>query len=141
MNGLLFDTNVPSEFSRPRPQVGVVAWVDAQPLSSIYLSVISLGELRKGFLLSPETKRQQWLESWYEESLLPMFSGHVLPVTRAIAEIWGSLSAESRRSGRVLPPADGLIAATALAHGLVLVTRNTKDFQQTGVKLFNPWEL
>ena len=107
---------------------------------ALYLSAITVGELRKGLDLAPFGKRRSQLEDWFEFDLIPTFEDRILPVTRAIAERWGALSAQRHRSGRPLSMADGLIAATALEHSLILVTRNTKDFDQLGVTLRNPWD-
>jgi predicted nucleic acid-binding protein len=80
------------------------------------------------------------LEEWFENDLIPTFEGRILPLTKAIAEIWGALSAQRKLAGKPLSMADGLIAATTLEHGLTLVTRNVKDFEQLGVKILNTWD-
>lgn len=106
----------------------------------MYFSAISLGEVRKGTaLLSPGGKRRE-LELWIEQTLRPWFAGRVLPVTDIIAERWGVLTAEHRLKGRPVGMADGLIAATAMEHGLTVVTRNIKDFSGLGIQVVNPWE-
>lgn len=105
---------------------------------SIYLSVIVIGELTKGAMLLPRGKRRTELLQWIE-SLLHAYSGRILPVDLDVASRWGKVMAETRRSGITLNPADALIAATALHHGLHLVTRNEKVFVHTGVKIINPW--
>ena len=140
MKGLLLDTNIPSESIRSRPDPAVDAWIRSQDDEALYLSAITVGELRKGLDLAPFGKRRSQLEDWFEFDLIPTFEDRILPVTRAIAERWGALSAQRHRSGRPLSMADGLIAATALEHSLILVTRNTKDFDQLGVALRNPWD-
>jgi predicted nucleic acid-binding protein len=138
--GFLLDTNVPSELTRLSPDARVSAWVGAQDTASLYLSVVSVGEFRKGFCLLPQGRRRMQLEQWLEEFLLPFFATRILPVTQAIANRWGVLSAECQARGTPLNTADGMIAATALSHNLTLVTRNTRDFAQLGVDLLDPWD-
>jgi predicted nucleic acid-binding protein len=138
--GFLLDTNVPSELTKPRPEARVSNWTDAQAEESLYLSVITTGELRKGFTILPQGKRRAELEQWLEQDLLPLFAGRILPITQKVADRWGVLSGECRLRGTPLNTADGLIAATALEHGLVVVTRNVKDFMNLGVRVLNPWE-
>ncbi len=138
--GFLLDTNVPSELTRPLPDERVVAWVNAQDSSSLYLSVVSVGELRKGFCLLAEGRRRTQLEAWFETFLLPLFADRVLPVTQAVGERWGVLTASCQRRGAPLNMADGLIAATAFTHELTVVTRNVKDFEVLGVRILNPWD-
>ena len=104
----------------------------SQDDESLYLSAITIGELRKDLSTHPEGKRRV--------QIIPMFADRILPVTQAIAERWGIMSGERQQMGRPLGMADGLIAATALEHGLALVTRNAKDFESIGVTIFNPWE-
>jgi toxin FitB len=139
VNGFLLDTNVPSELTHSRPDEKVRSWFTAQPAASLYLSVITLGELRRGFALLPAGKRRADLERWFERSLTPAFQGRILPVTQAIAERWGVIDASAKSRGIAVKIADGLIAATAIEHGLTLATRNVRDFVQWPVKLHNPW--
>lgn len=140
MNGYLLDTNVPSELIRPQPEPKVKAWVAAQSLDGMFLSVVSLGEFRKGIVLRSPGKRRLELETWLETDILNLFSGRILPVTRSIAERWGELEARRQRIGHPLHVPDGQIAATALEHDLTVVTRNVKDFAGLGVTIFNPWD-
>ena len=139
MSGFLFDTNVPSELVRPLPEPKVEAWVAAQDLGTLFISSVSFGEIRKGITLLPPGKRREQLEAWIETDLSILFSGRVLSVTRSVAERWGVLEGQRQLAGKPLNVPDGQIAATALEHGLTLVTRNTKDFEQLGVSVFNPW--
>jgi predicted nucleic acid-binding protein len=135
----LLDTNVPSELTRPRPDSRVTAWIAAGQ-GHLNLSVISIGEIRRGFHLLPVSKRRTQLELWLKDSLLPLVAPRILPVTEPIAERWAELGAQCQLRGQALHLADGLIAATALEHGLVVATRNIKDFAGLGVELFNPWQ-
>jgi predicted nucleic acid-binding protein len=140
MSGFLLDTNVPSELIRVRPDVRVASWLDAQTDDQLFLSVVTIGEIRKGFTILSDGKRRDYLEHWLKSDLLPWFAGRILPVTQAIADRWGMLDGESQLRGTPLNTADGMIAATAHEHDLTIVTRNVKDFAGLGVQVFNPWE-
>ncbi|HEV2278419.1 MAG TPA: type II toxin-antitoxin system VapC family toxin [Acidobacteriaceae bacterium] len=140
MNGFLLDTNCISEFVRPQPDSGVLEWADAVDERLLFLSVLTLGEIRKGIEASAPGKRRARLESWLELELPVRFSGRILPINRAVADRWGSLAAAGRRRGRPLAIIDGLLAATALEHNLTLVSRNVSDFAGTGVSVLSPWE-
>jgi len=140
VNGFLLDTNVPSELIRARPNPRLESWVYAREEQSLYLSVVSIGELRRGFVTLPPGKRRTELERWFENELLPRFHGRILPVTHSIAERWGVLDGQCQLNGTPLGTADGMIAATAIEHDLALVTRNVKDFPGLGLELFNPWD-
>jgi predicted nucleic acid-binding protein len=140
VSGFLLDTNIPSELTKPIPDVCVTGWVGAQDSASLYLSVVSVGELRRGFTLLPRSKRRTRLEQWFEQYLLPLFAGRILPVTQSIGDRWGVLGGECQLRGTPLNTADGMIAATALEHDLAIVTRNVKDFAGLGVAVFNPWD-
>ena len=141
MNGFLIDTNVLSEYNRlTGPDSGVKRWLEATPRSSQYVSVITLAEIQKGIELLAEGKRRAQLEQWLRQGLEAWFSGRVLSVDREVAGRWASLVAQGVRTGRPLPTVDSLIAATALAHGFTIVTRNVRDFEAAGVATLNPWE-
>jgi predicted nucleic acid-binding protein len=131
----LIDTNVLSELRRKQPQPEVVAWFTQRPRQTLYISVLTLGEIRKGIeRLAPV--RQQPLLDWLEVELPNYFLGRLLAVDAQTADRWGRLLGSA---GRPLPAIDSLLAATALQHDLTLVTRNTADFEDTGVRLINPW--
>ena len=137
--GFLLDTNVPSELVRPQPEPRVKAWVATQRLDELFISAVSFGELRRGIMLRAPRKRRTEIELWLETDLSMLFSGRILALTRSIAERWGVLDAQRQRMGRPLNVPDGQIAATALEHGLTLVTRNVKDFAGLGIEVINPW--
>jgi predicted nucleic acid-binding protein len=139
MNGFLLDTNIPSEMTKPSPQKSVVQWLEEAVDDQLYFSVVSLGEILKGIATLPESKRRSQLQQWLTETLRPWFQGRILPVDERIAERWGWIAGESKLKGKPLKVEDGLIAATALEHGLTLVTRNVKDFEGLGVTIFDPW--
>jgi predicted nucleic acid-binding protein len=141
MNGFLIDTNVLSEYNRPGgPDEGVKRWLETTARKAQYVSVITLAEIQKGIELLAAGKRRVELEHWFKEDLEAWFSGRVLPVDRPVGSRWASLLAQCQRAGRPLPTVDSLIAATALAHDLTVVTRNVSDFTGTGTQTFNPWK-
>lgn len=135
----LLDTNCISEPTREQPEPRVLSWLDGVPESQLYLSVLTLGEIRKGASALPESRRRSHLELWLERQVRVRFSGRILPISEDIAERWGWLAAEAKTRGRSLPVIDGLLAATALHHNLVLVSRNVTDFLTTRVPILNPW--
>ncbi len=133
----LIDTNVLSELRRKQPDPQVVAWMQARPGSVLFLSVLTLGEIRKGIERVEDGARKQALLDWLEVELPQYFVGRLLEIDAHTADRWGRVMASASRP---LPAIDGLLAATALQHDLTLVTRNTKDFVGLGVRLINPWE-
>ncbi len=133
----LIDTNVLSELRRKQPDPQVVAWLQARPPQSLFLSVLTLGEIRKGIERVTDIGRQQALLDWLEVELPNYFLNRLLNIDAHTADRWGRLMASA---GRPLPAIDGLLAATALQHDLTLVTRNIKDFSGLQVKLISPWE-
>jgi predicted nucleic acid-binding protein len=139
MSGFLLDTNCISELVRPQPDSRVLEWMEAADEAMLYLSVLTLGEIRKGLAGLPQGKRRTRLESWLEMDLQGRFAGRILPIDAAIADRWGLLAAESKRRGKPLPVIEGLLAATALHHNLTVVSRNASDFMNTPVPVLNPW--
>ena len=139
MSGFLLDTNVISELVRPGPDPHVTAWIDETDEGLLYLSVLTLGEIRKGIMRLPDPRRRAELERWLDSSVALRFSGRILPIDLAVGDRWGRLSAETAVRRAPLPVIDALLAATALQHDMTLVTRNTKDLARTNVPLFNPW--
>ncbi|SNS30001.1 hypothetical protein/tRNA(fMet)-specific endonuclease VapC [Granulicella rosea] len=140
MNGFLLDTNIPSELIRIQPEPRVMRWVYGQEEALLFLSAMSIGELRRGFVTLAPGRRRTQLENWLEGTLLQRFQGRILPVDHIVANRWGVLDGQAQLAGKPMSTADGLIAATALEHGLTLVTRNMKDFVGRGLTLLNPWD-
>ena len=139
MSGFLMDTNVLSEAVRTKPEPQVLDWIGAADETLLYLSVLTLGEVRKGLALLPQGKRRTRIEGWIEVEVQSRFAGRILTVTSAVADRWGLLAAEAKKKGRGLATIDGLLAATALEHNLTIVTRNVRDFRDTHALLLNPW--
>lgn len=136
----LLDTCVLCEPTRVKPSPRVLAWLREQPEESLFLSVLTLGEIRKGAALLPAGPKRRALERWLERDLPERFSGRILAVDAGAVDLWGRMIARAESNGRPLPTLDSLLAATALTHGLTLVTRNTADFAATGAELLDPWE-
>jgi predicted nucleic acid-binding protein len=141
MSGFLLDTNCISELVRNKPEPRVLEWMEAADESLLYLSVLTLGEIRKGVAGLPRGKRQTQLEMWLELDLQARFSGRILSIDAPIADRWGLMAAEAKRKGRALSAIDGLLAATALQHSLTILSRNISDFANTQVPTLNPWEV
>lgn len=139
MNGFLVDTNVISEILRAAPDANVAAWSERIAKENLFLSVISMGELRKGLTILPVGARRAQLEQSIDSQIPFWFLGRILPLTQRIAERWGILEGQRQLMGRPLQVPDGQIAATALEHALVVVTRNERDFEHLGVAVLNPW--
>jgi predicted nucleic acid-binding protein len=140
MSGFLLDTNCISELVSPKPDPRVMGWMDAADESLLYLSVLTLGEIRKGAAGLSQGKRRTRLETWLEVDLPARFSGRIVPIDFAIADRWGLLASQAKRKGKGLPVIDGLLAATALHHNLTVVSRNASDFAVAQVEVLNPWE-
>ncbi len=135
----LLDTNVISEPRRRAPDPRVLARLAATPSKDKFVSVISVGELFYGIAQLNPGKRRRELETWLEQAE-QHFADQLLPVNRDIARLWGNLTTRTAKVGRPLNVADGLIAATAIHHGLHVMTRNVSDFEATGVLIVNPWD-
>lgn len=135
----LLDTNVISELVSPRRNPDVVSWLASLDNHQLFVSVITIGELRYGIQRLAPSKRRQQLTDWLENEVLGVVGANLLPVDLATINYWATLSADLEAAGRRIPFSDSLIAATAGVHRLTLATRNVKDFQPTNVALFNPW--
>jgi toxin FitB len=139
VSGFLLDTNIISELVKPKPQPKVVIWIDSVDENLLYLSVLTLGEIRKGIASLRDASRRVMLEAWLDSDLILRFAERILPIDHAVADRWGGIAAAAAAAKSPLPVIDGLLAATALDQNLTLVTRNTKEIAVTGVPVFNPW--
>ena len=139
MTGFLLDTNVVSEMVQRKPAPAVLEWMETADEATLYLSVLTIGEIRRGTAALPQSKRRTRLDAWLAADLRLRFAGRILPVDDAIADRWGYLLAQGQLRGRPAPVVDGLLAATALEHDLTVVTRNVRDFSGFGVPVLNPW--
>ena len=136
----LLDTCVISELVSKQPAKKVVRWIDSIDADRLYLSVITIGEIRKGIEKLPESKRRQNLQSWLTEDLFTRFSGRIVALDSDILLAWGVLTGRLENEGKKMSAIDSLIAATALHGDFVLVTRNENDFTHANVKIHNPWQ-
>lgn len=134
----LLDTNVLSETMRVKPAPQVLAWLESHPQGSCYVSVLTLGEIRNGAASYPDAKRRAKLSAWLEQTLIPWFDQRTIAIDTEIADRWGRLCAGTSRP---LPAVDSLLAATALAHGLTLVTRDAGFSDLPGLHVVNPWKM
>ena len=137
---ILLDTNVVSEPLRPAPDARVTEWIDAQALETLFLSAITVAELRAGLALLPAGKRRLGLQTSLATRVLPLFSGRVLPFDLGCTQAYAELTAKARASGLAIASADGYIAAIAVANGLTVATRNTAPFEAAGAAVINPWQ-
>ena len=136
---ILLDTNVISETQRREPNARVLDWIDAQALETLYLSAITVAELRAGIALMPAGKRRDGLHENLEKRLLPMFANRVLSFDMACTKAYAELLAKSRDAGLAVETADAFIAAVALANGFAVATRDTTPFEAAGLNVINPW--
>jgi toxin FitB len=139
MNYVL-DTNVISELIAKQPNPKVIAWLDSLDPTTLYLTVLTIGEIRKGIEKLPASKRKDDLKEWLETDLLLRFQGKILDITTEVMLIWGELTGRLENQGRPLAAIDSLIAAIVLQQNYSLITRNESDFQYSGVKIINPWK-
>ena len=136
----LLDTCVISEFVSRRPNPQVIAWLDQIPESRLFLSVVTLGEIRKGVVRLPASERQDKLAEWLAEELPCRFDSRILPVDAEVMQVWGDLVGSCEAKGHPMPDLDVVIAATAACHHMTLVTRNEADFRHAGISILNPWK-
>lgn len=134
----LLDTCALSEFTKPKPSASVDAWFAQISDGSDFVSVLTLGELEKGISKLASSRRRASLERWFGD-LRDRFSGRILAVDEPVALEWGRITARAGLAGNPLPSIDALIAATAIVHGLAVVTRNTSDIARTGAPIIDPW--
>jgi predicted nucleic acid-binding protein len=135
----LLDTNILSELRRSKPERKVIAFVAAQPLDRLFISSVTLAEIRFGIELVPDASVRGELNDWLAHKIRPMFEQRVLPVTEDIVFKWRLLVEEGRKTGHTYSQPDLIIAATGLHHGLAIVSRDVVDYEKTRVPLFNPW--
>ena len=138
MNFLL-DTNILCEATKPHPDARVESWLSDRPALTIFVSIVSIAEIRKGILLLPEGRKRKRLANWLESDLLPAFADRVIPLGESEMNEWAALQADVGRKGHRLPAVDSLIAATARCHKLTLATQNVQDFRKSGILLHDPW--
>jgi predicted nucleic acid-binding protein len=137
----LLDTNVISELIARRPDANVIRWVESQDPETIFLSVITVGELNRGIQRLADSRRKKVLSNWLTGDLLVRFGDRILPLDTPVMMTWGALVARMEHSGQLIRAIDSLLAATAAQHGLAMATRNVRDFKATGISITNPWEL
>ena len=137
---IMLDTNVISESLRPTPESRVLEWINTQAIETLYLSAISVAELRFGAALLPSGRRKDKLQNRLEDKLLPLFAGRILPLNVAVTKTYAELMSQARMAGRSISTADGYIAATAAANGMIIATRDTNPFAAAGLEVINPWE-
>ena len=138
---ILLDTNVVSEPLRPAPESRVLEWIDAQPLETLFLSAITVAELRAGVALLPAGTRRSGLLHNLEKRVLPLFAGRVLPFDLACTQAYADLMAQARAAGLAVATTDGYIAAIAAANGFAVATRDTGTFEAAGAEVINPWQV
>jgi predicted nucleic acid-binding protein len=137
--GWLLDTNILSELRRPKPERKVLAFIAAQPLDLLYLSAVTLAEIRFGIELVTDATKRAALNDWLAHKVRPMFEQRILPVTEDIMFKWRLLVEDGRQAGHTFSQPDLIIAATALQHGLTVVSRDTNDYERARMSVFNPW--
>jgi predicted nucleic acid-binding protein len=134
----LLDTCVISELVKPLPSINVVDWMHSIPTERLYLSVITIGEVRKGLTKLPVSKRKDRLTNWLN-TLLEDYQDRIYSISLDVAENWGIIQGKAEMNGKPMPSIDSLIAAIAFTHNLVLVTRNVQDFEDSNLQIHNPW--
>ena len=139
MTDWLLDTNILSELRRPKPEARVVAFVAAQPLDRLFVSAVTLAEIRFGIELVGEAGRRADLGNWLTHQVRPMFDQRVLPISEDVMFKWRLLVEDGRKAGHTFSQPDLIIAATALHHGLTIVSRDVNDFEKARAPIFNPW--
>jgi toxin FitB len=139
MNYLL-DTCLIPELAKSKPDKKVVDWVLSENETGFYVSVLTFGELNKGIEKLPESKKKEGLRVWIEDELKDRFQNRIIGIDMRVSILWGRIQCVAEKEGKPMPAIDSLIAATGIAHDLIVVTRNVSDMEQSGVRLLNPWE-
>jgi predicted nucleic acid-binding protein len=137
---ILVDTNVISEPWKPAPEPRVLKWIDAQAVETLYLSAVTIAELRFGIAAMPKGKRRATLDDRLERDVLPLFDGRILPFDLQASRAYADIMARAKAAGQAVGKADAYIAATAASHGLAVATRDTSPFEAAGLNIVNPWE-
>ena len=137
----LLDTCVISELIRPMPNQDVVEWIEQEDESMLFISALTFGEIEKGIQKLQDGRKKLKLQHWLEHDLHLRFKSRIINIDEEVASLWGRLSGNCQNQGKPLHVIDGLLAATAISHGMTLVTRNTKDMNSTPVMLLNPWKI
>ena len=137
---IVIDTNVLSELWKVEPDSNVLVWIDAQAIETLYLSAVTVAELRYGLATMPKGKRRTIYQARLEDEVLPNFVGRVLAFDLATSKTYAELMARAREQGKAIAKADGYIAATAATHGLTVATRDPRPFEAGGLNAINPWE-
>jgi len=140
LSGFLLDTNIISELRRPHPEPRVSRFIAAQKLDALFLSVVTLAEIRFGIERLAEPEKRARLQEWLTQHVRPVFDGRILPVSEDVMLKWRLLVAEGRKTGHTYSQPDLIIAATAACHGLTVLSRDVSDFVRAGVAVVNPWE-
>jgi predicted nucleic acid-binding protein len=135
----LLDTCVISEIIRPQPDKNVISWVQGKNEVSLYLSVLTFGEIEKGIEKALDPVRKRKLQLWVEQDLKQRFENRIIPIDLEISSRWGVIQGEAELVGKSMPVIDGLIAVSGLVHDCIVVTRNIADMKQSSVELLNPW--
>ena len=139
MSGFLLDTNAISELINPRPNQTVIEWGEATDESFLYLSVLTIGEIRRGISRLGVGRKKASLEAWLDNDVMLRFSGRILPIDLTIAVRWGRISADATANGTPISVVDGLLAGTAIQHSLTIVSRDEGFRSIAGIEVFNPW--
>jgi len=136
----LLDTCVISELIKERKERKVVEWIQSQNENSLFISVLTIGEIHKGITKLPDSQRKAFISDWVDHHLKKRFAGRIIKIDEEIATYWGEIQGKSEKEGKKMPVIDSLIAATAIKNDLIVVTRNIKDIKNSGCKSTNPWE-
>lgn len=140
MTGWLLDTNILSELRRPKPEAKVVGFIAAQPLDHLFVSAVTLAEIRFGIELVGDVGRRAELGDWLTHRIRPMFDRRILPISEDVMFKWRLLVEDGRKAGHTFSQPDLIIAATALHHGMTIVSRDVSDFEKARAPVFNPWK-
>jgi predicted nucleic acid-binding protein len=140
VTGWLLDTNILSELRRPKPEPKVLAFIAAQPLEQLYISIVTFAEIRFGIELVADANRRAELNGWLAHKVRPMFDERALPITEDVMFKWRLLVEEGRKAGHTYSQPDLIIAATALCHGLTIMSRDTSDFERARAPVVDPWQ-